>query len=248
MRSLLFSILVSQVAFGSYVQLKLEKYDTVIFKNQIQVPVYQNPKNLNDSDDSDGSDNGDNLNGLFDTTEVPKMTVIETQTETKTETPKPKKVLAKRLKTPKTKKSKPKKFIIPIAQVAQVPQEKSCKIISTAKSFLGVKYRYGGESFKGIDCSSFVQKTYRKSDYKLPRTSYQQSKHGKKISKKDVVPGDLLFFNGEHSNKIGHVGIVVDSKKKLMIHASSGAGKVVISNYEKSYYRNHYRYAKRLSI
>jgi cell wall-associated NlpC family hydrolase len=130
--------------------------------------------------------------------------------------------------------------------------KESCKLskvglLETAKKYLGIKYRYGGTTRKGIDCSAFVRSVYSKHKVKLPRTSREQFKKGKHIAKSKAKKGDLIFFRGEHSKSVGHVGIIIDPKRKLMIHASSGAKKVTISNYEKSYYRNHFKGIRRIT-
>ena len=120
------------------------------------------------------------------------------------------------------------------------------KVISDAKKYLGVRYRLGGTTKRGIDCSAFVQKVHKKNGKKLPRTARQQFKAKSiKVSKKNAQKGDLIFFS-DSRRRIGHVGIIIDPKKKLMIHASSGARKVVITSYDKRYYRNHYKGIRRI--
>ena len=119
------------------------------------------------------------------------------------------------------------------------------KIVKDAKKYLGVKYRLGGNSRKGIDCSAFVKTIYKKQGKKLPRTSYTQIKVGKKLTKKQSKVGDLIFF-GDSRRHVGHVGIIIDPKKQLMIHASSAKGKVVISSYNTKYYNRKYRGVRRV--
>lgn len=120
------------------------------------------------------------------------------------------------------------------------------KIVSDAKKFLGVRYRFGGTTTKGIDCSAFVQKVHKKNGKKLPRTAHQQFKSkSMKVSKKNARKGDLIFFS-DSRRRIGHVGIIIDPKKKLMIHASSAARKVVITSYDKKYYKRHYKGIRRV--
>ncbi len=116
-------------------------------------------------------------------------------------------------------------------------------VIKTARGYLGVKYRYGGVTTKGIDCSAFVQKVYKKHGKHLPRTSTQQASAGKHIDKKNLKTGDLVFF-GAYGRDIGHVGIYLGNNK--FIHASSAAKKVTISNLDKKYYKKHYKGARRL--
>jgi len=112
--------------------------------------------------------------------------------------------------------------------------------IIVAKKFLGTRYIYGK-----WDCSKFVQKVMKKSKNKnLPRTTRQQIKIGKNIRKNNARKGDLIFF-GDLSHRVGHVGIILDPKKMLMIHNSSAKGKVVISNYNTKYYRKKFRGIRR---
>lgn len=106
-------------------------------------------------------------------------------------------------------------------------------LIKTAKSYLGTKYQYGGTSHKGMDCSGFVKTVYSKRR-KLPRTSREQARVGKPIQKKNLQPGDLVFFGTAKRGHINHVGIYLGSKK--FIHASSGARRVTITSLDKKFY------------
>ena len=119
-------------------------------------------------------------------------------------------------------------------------------IIKFAKKFIGVKYVWGGQSRKGVDCSGFVKVVYKKTlKINLPRTSFKQFKAGRKVNKNKAKVGDLIFFS-DSKRPIGHVGIIIDPKKKLMIHASSGAKRVTITNYNKPYYRKHFKGVRRI--
>jgi len=131
-------------------------------------------------------------------------------------------------------------------RVAKRKSRDKFKIIKTARKYLGVKYRYGGTTRKGIDCSAFVKTVYKRNKVNLPRTSRQQYKVGKIVSKSKAKKGDLIFFSRPGTRGVGHVGIIIDPKKKLMIHASSGAKKVTISCYEKRYYRKHFKGIRRV--
>lgn len=115
-------------------------------------------------------------------------------------------------------------------------------LIKTAKSYLGVKYVYGGNTKKGIDCSAFVQKVYQKYGKSLPRTSAEQYKHGLNVKMKELKPGDLVFFS-DSNRDIGHVGIFLGKNK--FIHASSGAKKVTITSLSKTYYQRNFKGARR---
>jgi len=115
-------------------------------------------------------------------------------------------------------------------------------VLRTAKSFLGLKYKYGGEGKDGIDCSAFVQKVYKQHGKKLPRTSGEQYLCGHAVSRDELKPGDLVFFS-DGNKTIGHVGIYLGHNK--FIHASSGAHKVTITDLDKAYYKKHFMGGRR---
>jgi len=73
--------------------------------------------------------------------------------------------------------------------------ESKQEIIQTAQNLLGVKYRYGGTSpSQGFDCSGFVQYSHRLAGIYIPRTTGQQYKAAKRISRRYLKQGDLVFF------------------------------------------------------
>ncbi|NTV89176.1 MAG: SH3 domain-containing protein [Clostridiales bacterium] len=119
------------------------------------------------------------------------------------------------------------------------------KIVAYAKTLKGIKYRYGGTTTKGFDCSGFVQYVFKKNGITLERTSSDQGSNGTKIKKSELLPGDLVFFdtNGGH-NAIEHVGIYIGDGN--FIHASSGNSmKVTISSLSEKFYANSYMSARR---
>jgi peptidoglycan endopeptidase LytE len=125
----------------------------------------------------------------------------------------------------------------------QNPLDSSKRLKKTAFSFLGTRYRFGGTSRNGMDCSSFVQHVFRELDVDLPRTAREQYWVGEKVSPYDLQKGDLLFFR-TYAPFPSHVGIYLGDNK--MIHASSRNHKVVISTLT-SYYRSRFIGAKRLA-
>ena len=105
-----------------------------------------------------------------------------------------------------------------------------------------VKYRMGGLSKSGIDCSGLVYKTYRKKfGIDLPRSTEYQSKTGQAIKRNQLKAGDLVFFKTGISRR--HVGIYME--KGNFLHVSSSRG-VKISNLENSYWRSKYWTSRRL--
>jgi cell wall-associated NlpC family hydrolase len=103
---------------------------------------------------------------------------------------------------------------------------KAEKVLNSAKSYLGTPYRYGGTSREGMDCSGLVITSFRAAGVELPRTSKEQSQKGKLVEKKEVVPGDLVFFSRSFNKEVSHAGIIVESGpgKAKFIHASTSKG------------------------
>ena len=116
------------------------------------------------------------------------------------------------------------------------------KLLSTARSYLGTKYKYGGTSKKGMDCSGLICTSYNEIGITLPRTSSDQSNYGKRIYIGELVPGDLVFFGHKpNSKKITHVGMVTEVKDGTItfIHASSSQG-VVENDMTTGWWRDRY--------
>ena len=119
------------------------------------------------------------------------------------------------------------------------------KLIKEAKKWLGTKYKYGGHSKDGTDCSGFVMEVYLLVyDIKLPRTSRDQQAFCKKIKKSELKIGDLVFFaTTKNKNKVSHVGIYIGDGE--FIHSSSSKG-VVISKMSQNYYERTYHSSGRV--
>lgn len=122
----------------------------------------------------------------------------------------------------------------------------SNQVIANAYSFKGTKYKYGGTTHQGMDCSGLIYTSFKLADISLPRTSLEQSKKGIRIAISKVKTGDLLFFKTGKENKISHVGLVTDvtSKNIEFIHTSSSKG-VVISSLSENYWSKAFSVAKR---
>lgn len=122
------------------------------------------------------------------------------------------------------------------------------KIISYAKTFKGTRYKYGGTTKKGMDCSGLVYTAFGKEEIKLPRVSRDMAKKGKPVSLSKSVKGDLLFFTTSKSKKsINHVGLVIGSKRGeiLFIHSTTSKG-VIISSMEERYWKSAFVKARRV--
>lgn len=105
-------------------------------------------------------------------------------------------------------------------------------IINTALTFSGTRYKYGGTTKKGMDCSGLLYVSFGEHDVKLPRVSYHMAEEGKKVNLNKVEKGDLLFFKTrKRTRRINHVGMVVavEGDEIKFIHASSSRGVIVSS-------------------
>jgi len=112
------------------------------------------------------------------------------------------------------------------------------KVVDNAKQFDGVRYKYGGTTKKGMDCSGLVYTSFKLENISLPRTTTDLSKTGNWVDIKEVQKGDLLFFaTKKNSRTINHVGIVTNSRvgNVEFIHASTSKG-VMVSNLAERYW------------
>lgn len=117
------------------------------------------------------------------------------------------------------------------------------KIKKSAYSFLGARYRFGGNSRNALDCSSFTQQVFREQKVNLPRTAREQFNVGSEVMRGDLQKGDLVFFQ-TYANFPSHVGIYLGNRK--MIHASSRDRRVVISSMDTPYYVSRFLGARRV--
>lgn len=128
-------------------------------------------------------------------------------------------------------------------------EDKAEKVISTARTFIGTPYKYGGTTRSGMDCSALLINSFSAVKVNLPRSSEAQSKVGTEIKMDELRPGDLVFFaTGNKKKEITHVGLITDVKSKdniKFIHASSSLG-VVETNLLAEYYQKRFRVARRV--
>lgn len=119
-------------------------------------------------------------------------------------------------------------------------------LVSRALSYRGARYRRGGESSVGFDCSGFVKYIYSLSGVKLPHDSRAMYKMGTPIDKSALQPGDIVFFANTYRRGISHVGLYIGDGK--MIHASTQRRGVRVDSLADSYYQRHYVGARRIQL
>jgi cell wall-associated NlpC family hydrolase/predicted DNA-binding protein YlxM (UPF0122 family) len=111
------------------------------------------------------------------------------------------------------------------------------QLILTASENIGTRYRSGGTTKDGFDCSGLMYSTFGTFDIKLPRSSIEMSSYGSKINAENAQKGDLIFFKTNGRRQINHVGMVVEvcDGEIRFIHSSNHGG-VIISSTKESYY------------
>jgi cell wall-associated NlpC family hydrolase len=123
---------------------------------------------------------------------------------------------------------------------SKIDRKKMGKIID---SFLGVPYKYGGETREGIDCSGLVMQVYEQyAGFKLPRSTKKLYQLVKQVDKDDLLYGDLVFFSDGWFS-VSHVGIYTDEGR--FVHSIKDFG-VIVSSLNEDYYKKRYRGARRV--
>lgn len=129
-------------------------------------------------------------------------------------------------------------------QSAQGLSESDSALIRTALACRGLRYRRGGTSRGGFDCSGFTRYVYAKYGVSLPHSSAAQSRLGTPVSRDQLQPGDLVFFQ-TYRRGISHVGIYIGNNQ--FVHASTPRGGVRVDSLNHSYYSKRYRGARRVN-
>jgi cell wall-associated NlpC family hydrolase len=127
-----------------------------------------------------------------------------------------------------------------VVEVQPVSYENMAKtdiLVVKSSQFIGTRYRTGGTTTSGFDCSGLMCTTFKEIDFALPRTSKEQSNFGYTIDRAQAQKGDLIFFTTNGRGYINHVGMVteVSGDEIKFIHASIQSG-VIISSTNEEYY------------
>ncbi|MDQ0252778.1 hypothetical protein J2S74_000150 [Evansella vedderi] len=119
------------------------------------------------------------------------------------------------------------------------------EVIRIAKQYQGVPYQWGGTTPAGFDCSGFVQFVFREAGMSLTRTTRTQITEGTSVSRSNLLPGDLVFFNETGTGSTpSHNGIYIGNNR--MIHSGSSRGVEIVSIGSGSYWGPKYIGARRV--
>ena len=132
--------------------------------------------------------------------------------------------------------------------IADKKPSRADAIINTALTYSGVKYKYGGTTNKGMDCSGLLYISFNQNEVTIPRVSYEMAGEGKRIRLEKVKKGDLLFFKTSRKGKrINHVGLVVSVEKNdiKFIHSTSSRG-VIVSSLREGFWNHSFVKATRV--
>lgn len=121
------------------------------------------------------------------------------------------------------------------------------QLIVNATENIGTRYRSGGTTKAGFDCSGLMICTFNNFDIKLPRSSIEQSRVGMKVGTEEAQKGDLIFFKTNGRRQINHVGMVVDvvDGEIKFVHSSTHGG-VMISSTKEPYYQRAFSQLNRI--
>ncbi|MCW5221447.1 C40 family peptidase [Verminephrobacter aporrectodeae] len=129
---------------------------------------------------------------------------------------------------------------------AQTVADQAADLVRSTMGFLGVPYKFGGSSAAtGFDCSGFVRAVYEQTvGLLLPRRAEQQAAATRSIDRKELRPGDLVFFNTMRRN-FSHVGIYVGDDK--FIHAPHSGSRVRLDDLGRAYWTRRFNGARRVT-
>jgi cell wall-associated NlpC family hydrolase len=131
---------------------------------------------------------------------------------------------------------------VPNWQVKAVPGP---ALVKTARSVVGKPYAFGGhDPSQGFDCSGLVWWAYYEHGSHVPHKAFAQYELGIAVARRDLRPGDLVFFDTGSKPKPGHVGIYVGNGR--FIHAPSAGERVREDELANNYWKKTWYGARRI--
>ncbi len=138
-----------------------------------------------------------------------------------------------KVRVPEVESASAVQFKYAVLMNTEVEALPSTTLLASVDDWYGVRYRMGGTTKRGVDCSGFSSAVYLAAyGYVLPRVSREQYRVSRKISTTELKEGDLVFFN-TRGRGVSHVGVYLGNNK--FVHASVSQG-VVVSDLFETYY------------
>lgn len=131
----------------------------------------------------------------------------------------------------------------PVSKFGSAAAKDDSGLVETALACRGLRYRRGGTSRGGFDCSGFTRYVFAKYGVALPHSSAAQARLGTPVEKKNLQPGDLVFFR-TYRRGISHVGIY--TRDGNFVHAARQGRGVRVDTLNSGYYSSRYRGARRV--
>lgn len=130
------------------------------------------------------------------------------------------------------------------ADFVSIPKPTQKELVDSAKQFVGLPYLWAGASAYGFDCSGLMYAVYKNHGILIPRDSSVQATYGTAVKRKDLQPGDLMFFaDNKGKGKVYHVSMYIGDGK--MVHAPNSSKKIEIVNIDRGTYKTNYAGARR---
>ncbi|HEX6097461.1 MAG TPA: C40 family peptidase [Thermoanaerobaculia bacterium] len=137
-------------------------------------------------------------------------------------------------------------LLVPVAFAEEAPQQQRPGMVERALSWLGVKYRFGGQDEnKGFDCAGLVRRVFSTMAVELPRTAAAQFRQGCIVQRDELQPGDLVFFRNTYKRGISHVGIYIGDGQ--FVHAASRRRAVTVDRLDSPYFEKRFAGGRRVA-
>lgn len=117
------------------------------------------------------------------------------------------------------------------------PADPGRAVLEAAETRIGAPYRYGGSGPDAFDCSGLVAYAHRQVGIAVPRTAAEQFSKAAPVKRRELRPGDLVFFRLS-GRDVGHVGIYVGDDR--FVHAPQSGGHVRLASLEDEWYRQRF--------
>lgn len=131
------------------------------------------------------------------------------------------------------------------SDVARTGLRDPASVIETALALRGAPYAWGGATPRGFDCSGFTHYVYAQHGVSIPRVAVRQYRVGDAVSRRELQPGDLVFFSTIAPGP-SHVGLAIGDGR--FVHAPSERGEVRVENLSARYWQRRYLGARRIVL